>query len=199
MAGRNAEAGNHEVGERLRASPRIAVIGTSGSGKTTFARELARILERQHVELDVLYWGPDWTPRPEFASLVQAAVRAEQWVIDGNYGSVRHLVWPRASAIVWLNYPLRTVLSRAVRRTVRRVLTREVLFAGNTESAMVSFFSRDGIPAWVLRTYWRRRREYPALLSEERYRHLDLFEIRTPAQAGALLEAVKLLTIDGRL
>ena len=169
------------------ASPRIAVVGTSGSGKTTFAHQLAGILNRQHIELDMLYWGPSWTPRPEFASLVETAISRDSWVLDGNYGSVRDLVWPRASALVWLNYPFHIVFSRALTRTVRRLLTREVLFAGNKESFRASFLSLNGIPAWVLRTYWRRRREYPVLLSQEKFRHLELFEVGTPAQARDML------------
>lgn len=177
-------------GNRLRASPRVAVIGTSGSGKTVFARELARILNRHHIELDMLHWGPSWTPRPDFASLVEDAVAGDTWVLDGNYSSVRHLVWPRATAIVWLNYPFHIVFSRALSRTVRRLLTREVLFAGNTESFSTSFMSLDGIPGWVLRTYWRRRREYAALFAQDRFRHLELFEVTAPAQAVDLLARV---------
>jgi|SRR5438105_4840170 len=41
--------------------PKIAVLGTSGSGKTTVARELARGLGLPHVELDALFHGPGWT------------------------------------------------------------------------------------------------------------------------------------------
>ncbi|TME62901.1 MAG: AAA family ATPase, partial [Chloroflexi bacterium] len=45
-------------------SRRISVVGTTGSGKTTFARELARRLGVPHVELDALAWGPNWTLVP---------------------------------------------------------------------------------------------------------------------------------------
>ena len=40
----------------------ILVMGVSGSGKTTYARKLASQLNVPHIELDTLYWGPDWTP-----------------------------------------------------------------------------------------------------------------------------------------
>jgi len=43
--------------ENLR---RIAVVGTSCSGKTTFAANLASIVNRKHIELDTIYWLPDW-------------------------------------------------------------------------------------------------------------------------------------------
>ena len=43
---------------------RTVVVGTTGSGKTTVAAELARRLGVSHVEMDALYWGPDWTSPP---------------------------------------------------------------------------------------------------------------------------------------
>jgi adenylate kinase family enzyme len=171
----------------LHEHPRIVVVGTSGSGKTTFARSLATALRRSHIELDTLHWGPSWTPKPDFRDLVRSAVSGDSWVLDGNYGSVRELVWPRATAVVWLNYPFHIVFARAVFRTVRRLVTREQLFAGNRETFRGSFLDRNGIPWWVIRTYRRRRREYPALLSQARFCHLELFEVTSPAAANALL------------
>jgi adenylate kinase family enzyme len=35
---------------------RVAVIGGTGSGKTTVSRRLAQRLDVQHVELDALFW-----------------------------------------------------------------------------------------------------------------------------------------------
>ena len=43
---------------------RVVVIGASCSGKTTFTRRLAEILDYPLTELDRLHWLPDWKPRP---------------------------------------------------------------------------------------------------------------------------------------
>ncbi len=43
---------------------RIYVVGTTGSGKTTLARQLARRLGISHLELDALHWDANWTPTP---------------------------------------------------------------------------------------------------------------------------------------
>jgi adenylate kinase family enzyme len=172
----------------LRDHPRIVVVGTSGAGKTTFARQLAGLLDRTHIELDALHWGPNWTVRAEFRELVSVAVSADEWVVDGNYGAVRDQVWGRGTAIVWLNYSFRVVFYRALVRTVRRLVSRELLYAGNRESFRGAFLERDGIPWWVIRTYRSRRREFPVVLSQPGFQHLELFEVASHEQAVTLLD-----------
>ena len=95
-------------------SLRLVVIGVSGSGKTTFAGQIARKLSLPHIELDALYWEPDWqaSSRPVFRGRVQAATAAEAWVVDGNYSHSRDIVWSRASHLVWLDYSLPRVMWR---------------------------------------------------------------------------------------
>ncbi|MBA2264217.1 MAG: hypothetical protein H0W10_06125 [Chloroflexi bacterium] len=93
---------------------RINVVGTSCSGKTTLARAIAARLELEHIELDALFWGPDWTPVPEpiFRECVDNAVSADEWVIDGGYSPVRDLTWSRVDTVVWLDYPMPLVIGR---------------------------------------------------------------------------------------
>jgi adenylate kinase family enzyme len=171
---------------------RTVVIGTSCSGKTTFARLLAKLLEVQHIELDAINWLPDWTPRPneEFRSLVKEAVSTDEWVVDGNYSGTRDIVWPRATAVIWLNYSFPVVLSRAFSRTIRRVFDKEVLYSGNRETFRKAFLSKDSMILWVLKTYYRRRREYSQLLEELQGR-LDIRVFRTPEDERFLSEAEK--------
>lgn len=169
----------------LRAHRRIVVVGTSGAGKTTFARALAASLAYPHIELDVCHWGPNWTVRVDFVERVNRAIQADAWVLDGNYAAVRDIVWARATAIVWLDFSFRVVFSRALCRTLRRIVTREVVPGGR--ETWRALFARDGIPRWVLRTYGQRRREYPALFASPEFGHLQVFEPRSPEQAAILL------------
>jgi adenylate kinase family enzyme len=171
----------------LRDQPRIVVVGTSCSGKTTLSGKLATALGREHVELDRLHWGPNWTPYDDFTERVVKAIAAETWVVEGNYSKVRDAVWQRATAVVWLNYPFPLVFYRALSRTIERIVEQRPLYADNRESLRKAFFSLDGIPWWVVRTHRRRRRDYTRLLGERRYAHLEVFELCKPAEAETLL------------
>jgi adenylate kinase family enzyme len=174
-------------------SPRIVVIGSSCAGKSTFARELASARGCALIELDHLYWGPDWKPKPpgEFLRLVQEAAAGEAWVAAGNYSLAREAFWSRATTIVWLDLDLPRVFWRGLRRTVSRAASGEDLFHGNRESFRRSFFSRESILWWILSTHGRRRREFTALRASSDYAQLQWFQARTPRAAAAILSALK--------
>jgi adenylate kinase family enzyme len=172
-----------DVREKDIDMPRIVVVGTSCSGKTTLARKLATVLAVPHIELDVIHWGPGWTPAPidEFRRAVANATNEDHWVADGNYSKVRDIVWRRATHVVWLNYPFLTVFSRALARTLRRALLREELFAGNRESLRQSFLSRESILWWIIHSHRRRQREFRQLIDDGSFPNLQYTELRTPA------------------
>ena len=169
---------------------RYVVVGTSGSGKSTFARALARAADCPHVELDALFWAEEWTVRPtaEFRESVDRATDEPRWVVDGNYSVVRDVVWPKATHIVWLNHGRRVVFFRVLKRTVRRAVLREQLWHGNRESIPRAFFSRDSILLWALTTYGKNRTRYAALREDPRFTRLAWSEITSQSQADAFVE-----------
>jgi adenylate kinase family enzyme len=160
---------------------RVVVIGPSGAGKTTMARELSRRLGVPHVELDALHWGPDWSlPTVEaFRERVAAALGGEEWSTDGNYSAVRDLVWGRAQVLVWLDYALPVFMTRLVTRTLRRVVQKEELWNGNRERLSNALFARDSLLSWTLSTYRKRRRKYVQLLDGPEFSHLAVVRLRS--------------------
>jgi adenylate kinase family enzyme len=168
---------------------RISVIGTSGSGKTTFAGKLAGILRIPHVELDSLSWEANWmqAPKEVFRSRVREAIKADRWVVDGNYSKdARDLIWERVDTIVWLNYSLPVIINRLVRRTLRRIVIGEECCNGNRESLRIAL-SRDSIILWALQTYQRRRAEYPPLLVVMEQRGVQTVKFHSPKEADRWL------------
>ena len=103
---------------------------------------------------------------------------------------MRPIVWPRATAFVWLNFGFPRVFGRVLKRTARRALTREVLFSGNRESLRKSLLSRDSILWWTITQFGRYRREYAALMHEDGAAHAAWNELRTPREADALLRSI---------
>ncbi len=171
---------------------RVMVIGTSCSGKTALARRIAEALDSPHVELDVVFWGPDWTecPTEEFRDAVRKYVESDRWVVDGNHGRVRDILLSRATDAVWLNYSFPVVFWRALSRTCRRVFFREELFGGNRETFRHAFLSRGSILWWVMRTYRGRRRAYRELFDAGAGAGVRLSELRRPGEADDLMKRI---------
>src|SRR5262245_3060325 len=173
---------------------RISVVGTSGSGKTTIAGKLSKILGIPHVELDDLHWGANWTPAPRdvFRSRLREAIKADRWVVDGNYSKDgRDLIWERADTYVWLNYSLPVMLHRILRRTLRRVVTGEECCNGNRESLRTTL-SLDSVILWVLQTYRRRRAEYPPVLTALEQQGAQIIKLHSPKEADRWLAQLTL-------
>lgn len=103
---------------------RVAVVGSSGAGKTWLAERLAATLDVAHVELDAIHHGPNWAglPAEEMRRELDVRCPAEgAWVADGNYETKGgDLVRDRAETIVWLDFPRMTVMRQLILRTARR-------------------------------------------------------------------------------
>lgn len=173
---------------------RIVIIGTSCSGKTTLAKQIQNQLQIKHIELDELHWKPSWVEREndEFKNLVAKEAVAENWVIDGNYSVVRDILWSRATAIIWLNYSFPLVLYRAVFRSLRRSLRKEVIFAGNVESFKRSFLSRESIIFWVIKTHSIKKEKYKKLLYSDVVKDKKIIELHSQAEADQFLQNLAL-------
>lgn len=139
----------------LPARPRrVLVAGVAGSGKTTLAARIAPVTHGAHTEIDALYWGPAWTPRPEFLDDVHTLVDTPSWTTEWQYNVVRPLLAARADLLVWLDLPFyRVTLPSVVRRTVHRRLHRQVLWNGNVERPLRRVVTDpDHIVRWAFGT-----------------------------------------------
>jgi adenylate kinase family enzyme len=171
---------------------RIAVLGTTGSGKSMLAAQLARRLNVPHVELDSIMHGPNWAETPEdlFRARTAEALSGDGWVADGNYAAVRDLTIGQADTIVWLDYPIIVSLWRVTRRTLWRIVRREELWNGNRETWRNTFFSRDALIPWVLKTHRPRRREFIALFQQPQYAGRRVVRLRSPRAANRWLACI---------
>jgi len=132
---------------------RVVVAGTSGSGKTTLSARIGRVLGVEHVEIDALFHGPGWTPRPTFLADVEEFTTRPGWVTEWQYSSARDLLADRCDLMVWLDPPHTTAMRQVTARTLRRRARREVLWNGNVEPPLRAFVTdRDHVVRWAWRT-----------------------------------------------
>jgi adenylate kinase family enzyme len=177
---------------------RIAVVGTTSSGKSTLAQKLAQKINANYIELDAFYWEPNWTPATalDFFIRTEEAIQAEAWVTAGNYRLVRDLIWDKAEAIIWLDYPFHVVFWRLLKRTVTRAVTQEELWNGNRESfwGHLKLWSPDSLFHWFFKTFWMRKREYPQLFSLPENKHLKIIHFKQTGEADEWLNNIKTAT-----
>jgi adenylate kinase family enzyme len=93
---------------------RILVMGSSGSGKSTFALRLSAITGIPMVSLDALFWQPGWKPSEAaaFGERVAEAALKPRWIMDGNFtsGGAGLLRRQLADAVIWFDLPRLTCM-----------------------------------------------------------------------------------------
>lgn len=99
---------------------RVVVIGSGGSGKSTFSRMLGEVTGLPVVHLDKLYWHPGWvkTPREEWIDIVRRELEKPEWIMDGNFGNTRAMRMSAADTIIMLDVPRLTCVYRILKRTL---------------------------------------------------------------------------------
>ncbi|TKT80090.1 adenylate kinase [Aquamicrobium sp. LC103] len=89
--------------------PRIVILGNTSGGKSTLARHLSKKRNLPHIEIDRLYWQPDWstTPTDLYERRHAEIVDRDDWIIDGggNLATVRARA-DRATEIILIDMPL---------------------------------------------------------------------------------------------
>lgn len=166
---------------------RVLVAGSSGSGKSTLAAELSRRLSLPYVELDSLFHGPGWVPRPRFLDDVRAVAAGHRWVSEWQYPEARPLLLARADTLIWLDFPRRSVMHRVLRRSFRLAAFGTPMFNGNTERF------RDWLdPGHPIRWAWSTHAQLrPTVLAAlEQRPDLTVIRLGSPGQVRRWLRSV---------
>lgn len=139
---------------------KIIITGTTCTGKTSLGRKLSEHLSIPQIDLDDLYFLPNWVEkeREVFINDVKNATEdIEEWIVSGSYQSVlKDSVWQEATHIIWLDYPLNLILRRYFIRTYRRVFLKEKCCGENYET-LTKTFSKESLFLWIFKTYWKRK------------------------------------------
>lgn len=172
---------------------RIVVVGGSGSGKTTVARAIASKLGLPRLELDSVRHRDGWdsVEREEFSRIVSGFAAEDRWVVDGVYTSLgtQETVWPLADTVVWLDLPRWRLTARVVRRTLKRMVTRERLW-GSVVEPWTNLYSRDpmrNIIVWTWTRHAHTRQKFETAAADGTWDHLTVHRLRSPRQVRRFL------------
>lgn len=91
---------------------KVLVIGSPGAGKSTFARELAKLTGLPLVYLDQLFWNSDRTTvsGEVFDRRLEQALAKEAWIVDGNYQRTMEQRLKQCDTVFFLDFPVKTCL-----------------------------------------------------------------------------------------
>ncbi|MCC7267658.1 MAG: hypothetical protein IT546_10015 [Caulobacteraceae bacterium] len=121
---------------------RIAVVGISGSGKSTYARELARRTGLPLHHMDALFWRGAWEPVPEAEYLAahERLTAGADWIIEGYVDGAMTSRLRRADQVIHLDYRGPLCAWRVLRRWIaHRRTSRPELPPGARERLSLSF------------------------------------------------------------
>jgi len=164
---------------------RINVVGTSGSGKTTFARRISKELGLPFLESDAIYHQPNWEPldTDDFRRIVQEFTAQEAWIVDGNYSIARDITWGRADTVIFLDLARWAVMAQIIPRTLRRAARKEELWNGNRETFKYLLTRTDeNVLWWAWKTHAKNRERYKAAFSDPKWSHIEFVRLNTRAR-----------------
>lgn len=172
---------------------KIAVVGSSGCGKTFVAERLAERYGLEHIEMDSMAFEPGWTLRPVENFRADLEKRLEKatsgWITDGNWESMGGIQLLLADKIIWLDLPRRTVMRQLIPRTLFRVLTRKKLWGGNREpfSNLYSFNPEKNVILWSWQRFASTKACYQRCLADGSWSHAEVLHLRSRTEIAALL------------
>ena len=171
---------------------RTIVFGSTGVGKTTMVKHIAEEFDLPVIDVDSLRReaGRSNSPEETFVRLTTESVKGDTWVIDGSYTSVQDIVWPRADAIVWLDFSFWVFLSRLIKRSLYRMFIRkksEKPIKGRNQPAR----ERAWTYLRAIFTGTQRRERYFATIYGSKNAHLHIIRLASPEEVQRWLDLIK--------
>lgn len=169
---------------------KINVLGTSGSGKSTFAKALAKKLGYPYIEMDSIFWQDNWQNLTDdiFFNTLDEKLSRPTWVLDGNYTRTIPVKWQDVDTVIWLDFPFYLVLGRALKRATTRIITGEKLWDTNNTESLERFLSKDSIIWWTVTTYHKNKVKNAQYQYNPEFSHIRFIRITSPKEAQDFLD-----------
>ncbi|PCJ60968.1 MAG: adenylate kinase [Planctomycetota bacterium] len=170
---------------------RVNVVGTSGSGKSTFSKKLSEVLSLKYIDMDALFWEKNWTQASdqEFIRKIAECIQDDSWILDGNYSKTISLKWEKVDTIIWIDFSFIRTMYQSINRAISRIISNKELWegTGNKESIKMTFFSKDSILLWTLNTFKSNRKKYEGIMMNQKYAHINFIRLTSPKMCEKFL------------
>jgi adenylate kinase family enzyme len=166
---------------------RVLVIGSGGSGKSTFSTRLGELLNLEVHHLDKLFWHAGWveTPRDEWLKIVTKLIERDSWIVDGNFSGTLEVRIQKCDTVIFLDVSRWLCLWRIIMRALRfRDGTRPDMAEGCRERLNAEFI------AWVW-NYPRRSKPKVVKLLAEHSEGKKIVWLRTRAEVKEFLMSLQ--------
>jgi adenylate kinase family enzyme len=174
---------------------RINVVGSSGSGKSTFSKNLSMALGLSHIEMDALFWLPNWTqPSNEvFFGKLKRSLDQEHWILDGNYDRSREVKWQNVQTVILLDLPFARTLYQSILRAIRRIWSRKEIWpnTGNKETFYQTFFSRESILLWMIQNRNVYLKRFEQARTDPTYSHIQFIRLSSNQEMNQFIKQIK--------
>jgi adenylate kinase family enzyme len=148
---------------------KILVAGQGG--KSTLARALAAELDLPYIEMDAIYWLPNWVERDRAGIDLEVQKVLDRhpdgWVIDGNYGTKREgRIAEQVETVIYLNISWSLLIWRVFWRSVVRARDKKLICGENVETWRRTFFSRRSHLWFLIRHRNELQARHPRIVGE---------------------------------
>ncbi len=165
---------------------RILVIGSPGAGKSTFAKELAQIINIPLYHLDKVYWLPNFEKpnEVEWQKKLDEIIKLDNWIMDGNYHATLDKRLSCATMVYFLDYSKYL----CVKSVLKRMKEYEHTKRDDITTGCIETYDREFLQ-WV----WDFPQKYrPILMSKlAKYPHIKVITFTTRQDAKKYLEDLK--------
>jgi len=162
---------------------KILIIGSSGAGKSTFTKRLAKKLNIDAIHLDHLFWLPDWKERPnnQFDNLLHKELTKDSWIIDGNYHRTLPERLKYSDTVIHLDFNRWLCLYRAIKRWF---LKKEKQAPDCSHKFSIGFF-------WFILYQYPKEYKIESKAYKELHPDINWIDLQNSTQAEQFLQNIK--------
>lgn len=169
---------------KMNLENKIAIVGVSASGKSTFARSLAAKTNLPLTHMDAVMWQPGWNyiGDEETIRKLNEVSSQEKWIIEGYIDKGAYeTVFSQADTIVYLDYPRHVAAWRYIKRWFKHRKHPRPELEGSPEKFSFTF----------LKLVWEKREVYHLNNFLQKMSHQEkILKLTSPRKAKTFLDGI---------